>query len=61
MLNNQIAKKMLAQLPKKITFNSDGYLHNFIARYGTFKQDYSTQLYVPKIGATIDHDLLPRG
>lgn len=56
MLNNQIAKKMLAKLPKTITFNSDGYLHNFIARYGTFKQDYSTQLYVPKIGATIDHD-----
>ena len=56
MLDNQIAKKMLDRLPKVITFNSDGYLHNYIARYGTFKHEYSTQLYIPAIGATIDHD-----
>lgn len=56
MLSNQIAKKMLDGLPKTITCNSDGYIHNYITRYGAFKQDYSTQLYIPNFGSTIHHD-----
>jgi len=56
MLTNDIAKKMLSELPKKITHNSDAYIHSYIARYGEFRHEYSTQLYIPEIGLTIDHD-----
>jgi hypothetical protein len=56
MLKNDIAKKMIDELPSLITTNSDAYIHNYIARYGTFKQRHSTQLYLPDIGTTIAHD-----
>jgi hypothetical protein len=56
MLKNDIAKKMIDELPKEITTNSDAYIHNYITRYGAFKHSHSTQLYLPKLGTTIDHD-----
>jgi len=55
MLTPEIAKKMIDGVPELITYNSDGYIHNWIARYGTFRQEYSTQLYLPEVGVTIDH------
>ena len=56
LIKNEIAKKMLESLPQIITTNSDAYIHNFIARYGVFKHHHSTQLYIPELGTTIDHD-----
>jgi len=56
MLKNDIAKKMLDELPDVITTNSDAYIHNYITRYGVFKQSHSTQLYLPDLGTTIEHD-----
>ena len=56
LLKKDIAQKMLDSLPKVITTNSDAYIHNFIAKYGTFKHQHSTQLYIPEIGTTIEHD-----
>jgi len=55
MLTNEIAKKMLRNIPKLVDVNSDAYIHQFIARYGAFRHEYSTQLYLPDLGATIDH------
>jgi len=54
-ITNEIAKKMIEEIPDKITFNSDGYIHNYITRYGMFRHRHSTQLYIDKFGATIDH------
>lgn len=55
MLTPEMGKKLLDNLPKEVTYNSDGYIHNFIARYGSFRHEHSTQLYLPELGATIDH------
>ena len=55
MLKNNVAKKMLDNLPDEITTNSDAYIHNYITRYGAFKHKHSTQLYLPDLGVTIDH------
>lgn len=56
LLKNNIAKKMIESLPDTIETNSDAYIHNFIARYGAFKHECCTQLYIPEFGTTIDHD-----
>lgn len=56
MLTPEMGKKLLQNLPKEVTCNSDGYIHNFITRYGAFRHEHSTQLYLPEVGATIDHD-----
>ena len=50
-----IAKQMIRELPETINYNSDAYIHNYITKYGTFKHEHSTQLYLPEIGSTIDH------
>lgn len=54
-ITNAIAKQMIENIPEKITFNSDGYIHNYITRYGAWHHRHSTQLYIDKFGATIDH------
>ena len=56
LLKNKVAKKMIENLPKEIVTNSDAYIHNYIARYGVFKHEYTTQLYLPNVGTTIAHD-----
>jgi hypothetical protein len=56
MLTPEIGKKMVDSLPKKIEFNSDAYIHNFISRYGSFRQEHTTQLFLPDLGVTIEHD-----
>lgn len=55
LLKKDMAKQMIDNLPETITYNSDGYIHNYIARYGAFRHEHCTQLYVPSFGATIDH------
>lgn len=52
----RMARKMIAEIPEEITFNSDGFIHNYITRYGVFEHDSVTQLYLPEIGSTINHD-----
>ena len=56
MLSRDIAKKMISNLPNKIVTNSDAYIHSYITKYGAFKHECSTQLYIPEIGLTINHD-----
>ena len=56
MITSRIARKMITNIPEEITINSDAYLHNWITRYGVFQHQYATQLYLPDIGSTINHD-----
>jgi len=55
-ITSRIARKMITNIPEEITINSDAYLHNWITRYGVFQHQYATQLYLPDIGSTINHD-----
>ena len=54
-ITNAIAKQMIDEVPEKITYNSDGFIHNYITRYGTWNHRHSTQIYIDKFGSTIDH------
>tara|TARA_R110000868_G_scaffold30953_3_gene113857 strand:+ start:6292 stop:6882 length:591 start_codon:yes stop_codon:yes gene_type:complete len=55
LLTPEMGKKLIDNVPKVITYNSDGYIHNYITRYGAFRHEHSTQLYLPDLGSTIDH------
>jgi hypothetical protein len=55
-LTSRLARKMISNIPEEITINSDAYLHNYITRYGVFNHHYATQLYLPDVGSTIQHD-----
>lgn len=55
-LTSRLARNMIYNIPEEITINSDAYLHHYITRYGVFNHQYATQLYLPDIGSTIQHD-----
>ena len=54
-LTPKVAKLMVERLPKRITFNSDAYIHNYINQYGAFFPQHVTQFYIPSLGTTIKH------
>lgn len=56
LLKNDLAKKMIQELPKEININSDGYIHSYITKYGAFRHEHTTQIYIPEFGSTINHD-----
>lgn len=56
MLKPDIGKKLVDNIPKTITCNSDGYISDVLTRYGSFEHKHSTQLFVPEWGGTIAHD-----